>query len=197
MAKKLTPKRVKFCQLYLELGDASAAYRGAFCASRMKPETVNRCAHELLKHPKIAARIRKLAKAAAKPHEITAERLMGELAKVGFADLRDFVRLEPDGRVMLDFTAAAAKDSLAALSEITQEQFTDGSGEDARDVRRTRFKLHDKLRAIELMGKRLGIWIERHQHDHGWRAIFEQLPPELRQKVIEALEARGDGPGLR
>ena len=56
----LTVKQEKFCQSYIETGNASEAYRQAYSASKMKPETVNRTAKELLDHPKITARINTL-----------------------------------------------------------------------------------------------------------------------------------------
>jgi len=40
--KKLTPKQEKFCQLYVELGNASDAYRGAYNVS---PETTPASVH--------------------------------------------------------------------------------------------------------------------------------------------------------
>ena len=37
----MTPKQEKFCQLYVELGNASEAYRQAYDASKMHAPTVN------------------------------------------------------------------------------------------------------------------------------------------------------------
>jgi len=50
MESNLTPKQEKFCNLYLETGNASEAYRSSYSASRMKPETIHRRAKELLDH---------------------------------------------------------------------------------------------------------------------------------------------------
>jgi len=38
----LTIKQEAFCQAYIEKGNASEAYRMAYAADKMKPETVNR-----------------------------------------------------------------------------------------------------------------------------------------------------------
>ena len=56
----LTAKQEAFCLAYLETGNASEAYRQAYNAERMKPETVNRTAKELLDNPKITARLSEL-----------------------------------------------------------------------------------------------------------------------------------------
>lgn len=70
---KLTPKQEAFCLAYIETGNASEAYRQAYNVSRMKPETVNRCAKELLDNPKITARIQALRASAAKKAQFTLE----------------------------------------------------------------------------------------------------------------------------
>ena len=36
-----------------------------------------------------------------------------------------------------------------------------GRGEEARDVRRIKFKLHDKLNALEKLGKHVGMFKEK------------------------------------
>ena len=40
---KLTPKQERFCQVYIETGNASEAYRAAYNAEKMKPESVAVC----------------------------------------------------------------------------------------------------------------------------------------------------------
>ena len=58
MQQPLTPKQERFVQGYVETGNASEAYRLAYKADRMKPQTVHQRAHELVTtHGKIRARI--------------------------------------------------------------------------------------------------------------------------------------------
>jgi len=75
----LTIKQEKFAQLVVELGDNSKAYRGAYDASRMKPESVHRKARELIENVKVAARIDELSGEAAKAHRCTVESLLIKL----------------------------------------------------------------------------------------------------------------------
>ena len=75
----LTIKQEKFAQLVVELGDNSKAYRGAYDASRMKPESVHRKARELIENVKVAAMIDQLRAEAAKAHRCTVESLLLEL----------------------------------------------------------------------------------------------------------------------
>jgi phage terminase small subunit len=73
--RKLTIKQEKFCQAYIETGNASEAYRRAYSAKKMKPETVNNKAYGLLKKGEIRARLDELQSKHAKRHEITVEKI--------------------------------------------------------------------------------------------------------------------------
>lgn len=70
---KLTIKQEAFCLAYIELGNASAAYRSAYNASRMKPTTINRKAKELLDNGKVAARLEQLRAPVRERAQITLE----------------------------------------------------------------------------------------------------------------------------
>ncbi|NBI13752.1 hypothetical protein GVX81_09065 [[Haemophilus] felis] len=75
----LTQKQENFCLKYIELGNASEAYRQVYNAENMKPETVNRRAKELMDNSKITARINELQTEHAKRHNITVNDLLDEL----------------------------------------------------------------------------------------------------------------------
>lgn len=75
----LTPKQEKFCQLYIELGNASEAYRQSYDADSMAEPTVNRNAKALLDNNKIATRLEQIRKEHSKRHNITIDSLLIEL----------------------------------------------------------------------------------------------------------------------
>jgi phage terminase small subunit len=74
----LTPKQEKFCQLYVEIGNASEAYRQAY-NSKSKPEAVNVRASEMLSDRKISVRVNELRAGHAKRHAVTVDSLLAEL----------------------------------------------------------------------------------------------------------------------
>ena len=76
---KLTPKQEKFCHGYMETGNASGAYRAAYNAEKMKPESVAVQAAKMLASPKIALKIDALRAALRQRHEITVDDLVAEL----------------------------------------------------------------------------------------------------------------------
>ena len=57
----LTPKQEKFCQEYIKTGNASESYRVAYDCQKMKSETINRNAFDLLQNNKISTRIKNLS----------------------------------------------------------------------------------------------------------------------------------------
>lgn len=61
LALNLTPKQEAFCQVYVETGNASEAYRRCYNTSKMKDKSVWEKASELLANVKVKARVRELA----------------------------------------------------------------------------------------------------------------------------------------
>lgn len=111
---------------------------------------------------RVRDRVTEILSTAAERAEITVERVLTELGKIGFANMADYMKVGADGDPYLDFSALT-REQAAALAEVTVEDFRDGRGEDARDVRRVKFKLSDKRAALVDIGKHLGMFAERHE----------------------------------
>jgi phage terminase small subunit len=75
----LTPKQEAFACAYVETGNASEAYRRAYNAENMKPESVWRKACEVLDNVKVAARAAELQALAAERCIVTVASLTQEL----------------------------------------------------------------------------------------------------------------------
>lgn len=76
---KLTPRQEKFAQLYVQLSNASEAYRQSYSASNMKTEVVHVRACELLKSSKVKVRVQEIQAAAVKRNELTIDDIVAEL----------------------------------------------------------------------------------------------------------------------
>jgi len=121
-------------------------------------------AAQLAANPAIVARVTEINGKAAEKVGVSIQRVLDELSKIGFANMQDYMRSTEAGDPYLDFSQLTPEQA-AALAEVTVEDFKDGRGEEARDVRRVKFKLHDKRAALVDIGKHLGMFIERHEHD--------------------------------
>src|SRR6266550_2479567 len=132
MAKNLTLKQQKFLELYLEKGLKGAeAYRQAY-GSKMPPPLCAKQAYRLLHNPKIKAsvdRAKRLAEsrieAAVERYAISRERNVAELARMAYANIADYtLAVGPERVINLQ---AATRDHLAAVQEITVEDYKEGS----------------------------------------------------------------------
>jgi phage terminase small subunit len=131
----------------------------------------------LQKNVEFAARIAELGKEAARGAVMTAQQVLEELTKLACANMQDYMKPGPDGDPVLDF-AKLTREQASALQEVTVDRYTEGRGEDAREVKRVKFKLADKLRALELLGKHYALFTERHVHELGGR-VAERLAAAL------------------
>ena len=156
----LTPKQELFAQAYVETANASAAYRRAYDTSDMKDTSVHVAACKQLAHGKTWQRIEQLQLANLKRHEVTVDKVVRELSLLGFSNMMDYMRTTDSGDAYVDFPQLT-REQAAAISEVTSEVYTEGGGEDARQVKRTKFKLSDKRAALVDLGKHLGIFVER------------------------------------
>ncbi len=152
---KLTPKQEAFCLVYIETGNASEAYRQAYPRARnWKPETVHREAHALLNNPKISTRLDELRRPALKKAEVTVERVVKELARIAFGDKRELMEWGPDG-VTLKPSDGLSEDQASMVAEVSETISQSGGS--------IKLKTYDKVRALELLGKYLGAFVERHE----------------------------------
>ena len=75
----LTPKQERFCQKYIEIGNASEAYRMVYDAANMSVGSVNVEANQLMGNPKITLRLKNLQDKHSEHHNITVSSLTNEL----------------------------------------------------------------------------------------------------------------------
>jgi phage terminase small subunit len=87
---------------------------------------------------------------------VTLDRVLREYERIAFSGLSKFLRISPDGDPIVDLSACTPED-IDLLSEATVEVFTKGRGEHPRDIRRIKIKPMDRMKALEALGKHLGM----------------------------------------
>lgn len=115
-------------------------------------------AAKLANAPHILARVRELQLLAVSLTTLSVEKVLGELEKLGFANMLDYIRIDPDGSPVLDFTHLT-REQAAAIGEITTDEIV--NSRDGTVTRRTKFKLLDKKGALVDLGRYLGMFVER------------------------------------
>lgn len=142
-AEVLTPKQEAFCREYLACNrNGAKAYEKIYKCSAKAAESG---ASRSIRIAKVAKRIEELEGPAIAKAETTIERLYGELGNIAHSNIIDFVKFSKDGISAADFTKLP-REFTACISEISEFETANG-------LKRIKFKLHDKLKAIELLGR--------------------------------------------
>jgi phage terminase small subunit len=144
----LTPKQSCFVEEYLiDLNGKQAATRAGYSA-----KTAEVKASQLLSIAKIRVALGAAMQAQSRNTKVAPDRVLAELAKIGFANMRDYWPKEGE-KVDLH---RLDEDLTAAVQEITIDETIDPSGVVHR---RTRVKLHDKKGALDSLAQYLGLFV--------------------------------------
>jgi phage terminase small subunit len=159
--RKLTPKQNTFIYEYMTDSNATRAYRAAYPTCKLDTTArANGCL--LLATTSVQAAIAELQHAAEVSSLVTVNRVILELARMGFSNMDDYVTRQPDGSVFIDLSNAT-RDQMAAVQEITIDEYIEGRGENAREVKKIKLKLADKRGPLELIARHIGMLIERRE----------------------------------
>lgn len=128
----ITPKQDVFAHVYVESGNASLAYRTAYDAENMLPQTVWTEASLLLDNPKVARRVNELKTAAIAPTDVSAAeivRIAYEIASNGeqptaarVSALALLAKRHPEFSDKHDVSVNTRTKALIAVSEMPLEQ---------------------------------------------------------------------------
>lgn len=160
MTTQLTDKQTRFVEEYLiDLNATQAAIRAGYSA-----DTAGAIGYENLQKPYIADAIAEARKKLSEGAGVTQERVVKELARLAFLDIRkafdDEGRLKPI--VDLDDDTAAAIAGLEIEVERSRKPQTD---EEIQLATRThKIKLSDKKGALDSLARHLGMFVDKVQH---------------------------------
>lgn len=119
---------------------------------------------ELLRLRRVQQEIAKLQSKRASKLQIRAEQLDEECAKLAFANMGDYVRIDENGKPQGISLENITKDQWAAVQEI-REDTAGGAGDGERKlILRTTLKLSDKTKNLELLYRRLGMLKDKTEH---------------------------------
>jgi len=141
----LTPKQDNFCRLYIELGNASAAYRQAYDADDSNDNVVGVEASRLLDNPKISLKLKQIRDDHMRRHNLTVGDLLKELEESRQAALG---AENPQSSAAVAATMGKAK-LLGLDKQVIDHQSSDGSMSPAKTPKEmTKEELETELRAI-------------------------------------------------
>lgn len=156
-AGELNANQTRFVQEYLvDLHATEAAKRAGYSA-----RTAHVQGSRLLSNAKVSAKIAELQAKKAEKFDVSLDKLLLELLRLALSNMQDYTSVSKDGDPYVDLSKLT-REQWAAIQELTVEDYLDGRGEDAREVRRLKIKLYDKRGPLTDLGKHLGAFIEKH-----------------------------------
>lgn len=224
----LTAEQEAFCQHYTLHQIGAAAYLHAFPkAAKWKPTTVHQHASRLLAQGNIQARLmqlkHKVQEIAEKKFDVTAGRVLQELAAIAFANAEDyfewgtrdvFKRDRKTGNLLVDDTGQPIKigeepflmikpskkltrDLKAAITQVSQGYSQSG-------LATMEVKMGDKLAALKIIGTHLGMFNGKTVVEHTGKnggpiqttttlQIGDDMSPKDALRVFEEMRRNGLG----
>ena len=105
---KLTLKQEAFAMGYMETGNACEAYRRAYNADRMKRNSIEVTAYQLLQHPKVVLRVTELREEAAKRDELSIDWVLQHLEEIVSRAMQAVPVLDKQGEPTGEYTYQGA-----------------------------------------------------------------------------------------
>lgn len=196
---ELTQREYQFVIEYEKDSNATqAAIRAGYSSNGASTQ-----GHRLLQKPEIieelAYRKEKMIAPVLDKYSVTREKLVRELATIAYGNVADFLAFDDDGQPYYDFSEAT-RDQLASLSALEIKEYTEGRGEDRREIKGIKVNTRDKLKAIEMLTQLCGFAVaptQKHEISgpgggpipvaHAHIISARDLTPEARDALENAL----------
>lgn len=142
--RELTRRQERFVEEYIvDLNAAKACIRAGY-----KAVWANKIAAKLVGKISVSLRIEEALAKRSKRTGVTADRVVRELARIGFADLSDISEWDSGG-FTLKPSSELSRDDTACIAEMVQTTTKDGGS--------FRVKLHNKVDALKELAKHTGV----------------------------------------
>lgn len=170
---RITDKQKKFVDEYLiDLNATQAAIRAGY-----SPRTAQEQSARLLSNVMVSEAIEKAQAAQSRRTGITADRVIRELARIAFVNAPDVI--DPESATV---HPSAERDDLAAIQSIKVKRSESETGSSEEHE----VKLCDKLRALELLGKHLGMFGDTNQTDSATLDKLDKILEEVRADAADS-----------
>lgn len=139
---KLTDKQKRFCEEYLvDLNATQAALRAGY-----KEKTAYAQGQRLLKKVEAQEYLTNLMNERSKRTEITADKVLQELAAIAFSDRTELAQVGQHGEVNFTPTSELNDEVKKVIAGVENGKYG------------TKVTTYDKVKALELLGKHLGLF---------------------------------------
>ncbi len=184
---RLTPRQRRFVEEYLiDLNATQAASRAGY-----KNTSAFKNAHRLLKKPHVRAALDAALEDRAERATIKSHQVVEELAHLAFANMADYVDFSSRGVNVKDI-AELPDGAARSIAEVSESKTANGGT--------IKFKLHDKLRALDALAKHLGLYRDQSgasatgENNNGASSLSETERTHRLVALFDAARTRRDRP---
>lgn len=185
---QITDRMKKFVDEYLvDFNATQAAIRAGY-----SPDTANEQGSQLLARPDIRELVAEGQKEIMDRTQTFQDNAVAELKIVGFSDLADFLTVKDGGIVEQKPFNELTKEQTKCIKKIKQTVRSSHSA-DGTILHQTaviEIELHDKLKALELLGRHLGMFNDTLRLEG---ALPLTISFEVAPQVAEVIVTRGQG----
>jgi phage terminase small subunit len=184
-ADGLTERQARFVDEYMrDLNGQQAAIRAGY-----SPSTAAHLAFQTLANPRVAAAVARAKAERSARTKLDADLILYELAAIAFSDMHDFVGWNGRG-ILIRRSENINPHARKAIRELKETNTENGST--------LSIKLHDKVRALELLGKHIALFPERHEvtnaPDQDFRVTVQPKP--WREALAGMVDTSSEDPAL-
>jgi phage terminase small subunit len=183
-AAELSLRERRFVSEFIvDLNGRQAAIRAGLGKT---PKSAGEIASQMRRKPTVAAAISALLN---ERNGVTGAAVVGELGAIAFSRITDFLKLE-NGRLVLTVSDLnlLPEEAIAAIARL-KERIDPDTGAVTIDV-----ELHDKLGALDRLGKSIGLFKERAEVNHHHEVEVLDPLARIRERLNALRKAREAGP---
>ncbi len=189
-AEALNEKQLRFCHEYIISLDGTKAYKEVYDTETSR--SASNGASRLMQRPEIRAYIEELKLRRIQRTDVDADRVVAELARLGFSDIRNVMNWS-EHTIKWHPSDDISDEAAATISEIS-ETIREVETEHNDDVQTTktttrRMKLHSKISALQKLSDHVGVGdgtggvrIDLHvggmsedEKDEEYKKLFEEI----------------------
>lgn len=117
--------------------------------------------------------------------DVEIDKIVQELALIGFSDIRNYIEFEDGGGIRIKSLDEMPEFATRAIESIQEDRVIkeDAKGETTIIHDKIKFKLHSKIKSLELLGKYKNMFIEnihlkgelQHKHEVSMKNIIQNM----------------------
>jgi len=152
----LSPKHRKVVDAYMK----GATKKQAMLDAGFSPSTARTRPNDVFGRPEVISEIQRRQSLASHRSDVTLDWIVQRLKAIADANIGDMLDIYSDGSAKINFNKLTPELRIA-LSKFDADSYAEGRGRNAQEIKKLKVGFSDKVRALELLIRHLGLSKER------------------------------------